>query len=147
MADNMENTITLIGILISFALGLISLVWQIIRERQQSIREAKRLPAENMESGGSAAESYAKAAEIKAKENIELSLRLEKAEEKMGVLEKEQKDNIAAFEKERRETALIVAELKEYVEELKEYIDRLSHQVISLGGTPVPMKKKKSAES
>lgn len=84
----MDSIVALIGIIASFLLGLVSLGWQIIKER-------KRSRSENKKDEGTASETFANAAKITgernvvlSKENIELNDRLDKAEKRIGDLEK-----------------------------------------------------------
>ncbi len=108
-----ESTITFIGMTVTFLMSASGLAWQVYKER-------RKLPGESRATNGQAAESYAHAAEITGKENITLKERLTKAEERIDALEKE------------------VREVKSLNFDLDEHNERLSHQVISLGGTPVP---------
>jgi small-conductance mechanosensitive channel len=106
------NTLTALGVALSFSIGLFSLGWQIYREKN-------KLPSENKQAQGDASESFANAAKLAADQNIELTKRLDLAEKRIEELEKNEREH------------------QILVEDLLDHIDRLCHQVKSLGGEPV----------
>jgi hypothetical protein len=120
--------ITDAGVILAIIVSLGGLVWQIIKDR-------KRQPSENLADQGSAAIDFANAADLMAKKAAAAEAKADKIEIEMKAELKTATTRIAALEDGQVKD-------RQVIEDLKDWADRLCHQVQSLGGIPVTMRKR-----
>jgi hypothetical protein len=88
-----------------------------------------KLNADSSSASASSAESYAKASEMVALQNVQLLQRVE-------ALEKQQ----TADQADRDKLKVQLRECQSTIDDLRDWAERLCHQVSSLGGTPVKIR-------
>jgi hypothetical protein len=120
----------LIGVILSFVLGAISLAWQAYREKRQMPYDIDSKRAQTSETLAKALETMTQRYNEMAANNDLMEKRIDAQERQIALLK-------ADSENREREYLQTVSDLKDWAE-------RLSHQVYALGGTPVNIRERKA---